>query len=267
MVTYSCRPDRILTAEAVSGRPTVGVVLSYSYPEMNELTRDNSEIYAKIACDELDRLGANVLLVDSSADALVDGSEVLSVVDGLLFLGGGDIDRSLYGDLGVGPGNEYGVDPRADRYCIALLQDAIDRDLPILGICRGSQLLNVACGGTLIPDIVEWHIHHGPDAETLFVDETVQLEPNSRLGRLFGDRTHVDVRNGHHQAVARVGAPLRPAATAGDGIVEATEHREATWVVGIQWHPEEPSASPADRDIVFLGFVNAVRDSLHSKRS
>jgi putative glutamine amidotransferase len=134
----------------------------------------------------------------------------------------------------------------------------VRRDLPTLAICRGSQLLNVAFGGTLIPDISDWEMHHGGSGEPLFIDEPVILEPDSEIARILG-RTEVTVRNGHHQAVAEVAPALRATARAHDGIVEGTEHRDASWVVGVQWHPEEPQADAQDRASLFGEFVTRSR--------
>ncbi|MFC7764948.1 gamma-glutamyl-gamma-aminobutyrate hydrolase family protein [Leucobacter soli] len=178
--------------------------------------------------------------------------------DAVLFLGGGDVDVRCYGYTGPEPRGYYGVDADADRFCLDLIRESVRRDLPVLALCRGSQLLNVAYGGTLIPDIEDWRIHRGPGGDELMIDEALTLEPDSRIAAILG-RTEAIVRNGHHQAVDRVGEELRPVAFAADGIVEATEHRSASWVVGVQWHPEEAGADVADRHRIFDAFVEQGR--------
>lgn len=106
-------------------------------------------------------------------------------------------------------------------------------------------MLNVSRGGTLIPDIEDWAIHHGPSRETIFVREEVTLVAGSRLAALV-NRSRLIVQNGHHQAVDVVGAGLSVAATAFDEIVEAIEStpEEPAWALGVQWHPEHADADP-----------------------
>ncbi len=110
------------------------------------------------------------------------------------------------------------------RVCSVRFVDAVrtarQLNVPILGICRGTQFINVAFGGTLIPDIADWAIHHGRTPETIFIAEQIAIAPSSRLAVVY-QNTALTVRNGHHQAVARVGRGLVAAAAASDGIVEA----------------------------------------------
>lgn len=233
--------------------PLIPMVVSLTFPGMGRAARDLQDDLTRAAFDAVRQAGGRPRLVDASGAVLQTASEVLDRADALMILGGGDVDASCYGHVGPVP-NEYGVDRRADDFCIGLLHEAVERDLTTLAICRGSQQLNVAFGGTLIPDISEWEMHRGGKGSPLFVDEPVLLEPGSRLAQIYG-RSELTVRNGHHQAVAEVGPALRAAARAHDGIVEATEHREARWVVGVQWHPEEARANLADRSSLFEAFV------------
>jgi putative glutamine amidotransferase len=194
--------------------------------------------------------GGRPRLVDSSAEQLTDASEVYDRAGGVLFLGGGDVDGEMYGLTGPPPRNSYGVDRRADEYCVALIREAVRQDLPTLAICRGSQLLNVAFGGTLVPDLEPWSLHRGGPGSPLFLDEEIVLEAGSHIADILG-HTQLVVRSGHHQAVDRVADALWATARAHDGIVEATQHRTASWALGIQWHPEEPEADVADRTRIF----------------
>lgn len=253
------RPEAAATSEDPSG-PLIPVVVSLTTPGMNQLSYDLTEEFTLTAFDAVRAAGGRPRLVDSAGASLVPADEVFANAAGILFLGGGDVDGSCYGYDGPAPANEYGVDLRADLYCIELLRDAVQRDLPTLAICRGSQLLNVAFGGTLIPDIENWEQHRGGNGGPLFIDEKVTLEPESRIAGILG-RTAVTVRNGHHQAVADVAPALRATARAHDGIVEGTEHPDARWVVGIQWHPEESQANVADRALIFAALTEQARRS------
>lgn len=250
-------PDAAERIEDPTG-PIIPVVVSLTTPGMNQLSCDLTEEFTLTAFDAVRAAGGRPRLIDSAGAELVPASDVFEGAAGILFLGGGDVDGSCYGYEGPAPANEYGVDRRADVYCIELLRDAVRRDLPTLAICRGSQLLNVAFGGTLIPDIENWAQHRGGNGAPLFIDEEVRLEPDAQIAGLLG-RTAVTVRNGHHQAVANVAPALRATAHAHDGIVEGTEHREARWVIGIQWHPEESQANLDDRARIFGGLIEQAR--------
>ena len=238
--------------------PLIPMVVSLTFPGMDALSHQLQDEFTRIAFDAVRAAGGSPRLVDSAGERLASHEEVLGGADAVVFLGGGDVDLDCYGHGGPPPANLYGVDRRADDYCIGLIREAASRDLPTLAICRGSQLLNVAFGGTLIPDIENWPMHKGGPGEPLFIDEEVILEPDSEIARILG-RTRAVVRNGHHQAVAEVGPALRATGRAHDGIVEATQHREASWVLGVQWHPEEPEADAEDRARLFGELVRRAR--------
>lgn len=251
MTDLAVDPAPFLTpaAEDPNG-PLIPMVVSLTFPGMDRGAHDLQDEFTRIAFAAVREAGGRPRLVDSAAPDLASADEVFGDAQGIVFLGGGDVDIACYAYEGPVPSNLYGVDRRGDDYCIALIRESVRRDLPTLAICRGSQLLNVAFGGTLIPDISDWEIHHGGSGEPLFIDEPVILEPDSEIARILG-RTEVTVRNGHHQAVAEVAPALRATARAHDGIVEGTEHRDASWVVGVQWHPEEPQADAQDRASLF----------------
>lgn len=251
-------PARFEHAEERADGPLIAVIVSLTFPGMNQGARDLAADLAAVAFDEVRAHGGRPRLVDSAAGGRHDPAAICADADGLLFLGGGDVDVRCYGYTGPEPRGYYGVDRRADDFCIALLREGVERDLPLLALCRGSQLLNVAFGGTLITDIAEWGIHRGAGGSELMIDEAVTLAPGSRIAEVLG-RTDAVVRNGHHQAVDRVGDQLRPVAFAADGIVEATEHRVASWVLGLQWHPEEAGADLADRARIFGALVERAR--------
>ena len=181
----------------------------------------------------VEHAGGRALIVPPSEDAL---EETLSALDGLIFSGGGDLDPDLYGADAHPETDE--PHPIRDQAELRLLQAALQRDMPVLAVCRGSQLLNVARGGDLVqhlPEQVEHERHkHRPGA---FSDHGVRLDPASRVGELLGE--HAPVKSHHHQGYGRVGDGLREVGWADDGTVEALEDPGKRFAVGVLWHPEE----------------------------
>jgi putative glutamine amidotransferase len=162
-------------------------------------------------------------------DAALDG------IDGLLVSGGGDVDPARYGESPVA--EVAGVDAARDAWELALLRGALATDVPVLAICRGSQVLTVATGGSLIqhlPAVSDLH-HDVTDREREAVHD-VRLEPGSSLARIVGVDV-VGVNSMHHQAAARIGDGLRAVGWSLDGVVEAVEVPGRP-IVGVQWHPE-----------------------------
>jgi putative glutamine amidotransferase len=164
-------------------------------------------------------------------------ADVLDRLDGLILSGGGDVDPASYGaarDPASGPAS-----PERDTAELELARQALDGGVPVLGICRGLQVINVVLGGTLIqhlPDLVG-HDGHSPE-EARHGSHKISVGPASQLARLLG-RTEADVPTHHHQAADRLGAGLVPTAWADDGTVEAVELAEpAAFMVAVQWHPE-----------------------------
>jgi putative glutamine amidotransferase len=180
----------------------------------------------------VERAGGRALLVPPSANGL---EETLDAVHGLIFSGGADLDPELYGQE---PHHEtFGITEERDRAELALLEGALARDMPVLAICRGSQVLNVARGGDLVqhlPDVVGDQKHkHTPGT---FADHEVTLEDGTRLSALLGERA--PVKSHHHQGFGRLGAGLRVAAHAEDGTIEAVEDPSHRFALGVLWHPE-----------------------------
>jgi putative glutamine amidotransferase len=180
----------------------------------------------------IDGAGGRPLLVPLTAEGI---DETLAAVDGMLFPGGADLDPELYEQ---DPHDEtFGVDSERDQAELTLLEEALARDMPVLAVCRGSQVLNVARGGDLqqhLPDVVGDERHkHAPGT---FSDHDVTVEAGTRLAALVGERALV--KSHHHQGFGRIGVGLRVAARAEDGTIEAVEDPELRFAVGVLWHPE-----------------------------
>ena len=167
-------------------------------------------------------------------------AQLLDLLDGIVFAGGSDIDPASYG--AERDPHTKGFWPERDRFELALAREALDRDLPVLGICRGMQLLNVACHGTLEQHVTDAQLHlHTPGT---FSDHDVRLEPGSLAARAVGAE-RVSVRSHHHQGVDRLGDGLVASGWADPGeTIEAIELPEKRWALGILWHTEEERRSP-----------------------
>jgi gamma-glutamyl-gamma-aminobutyrate hydrolase PuuD len=182
----------------------------------------------------------------------------LSRFDGLLLTGGADVGPELYGQA---PRPEtYGVDAVVDEFEMALLRAALAADMPVLAICRGLQVLNVTLGGSLdqhIPDREDVMAHGAPGGGSGSLHE-VAVPGGTRLAKALGaDRAQC--MSHHHQAVDRVAPGLTVTSTADDGIVEGVEVDDATWVLGVQWHPEETAQADPVQQHLFDAFVEEAR--------
>ncbi len=183
----------------------------------------------------LQRTGAVAILLPVDRRA---PQQLLELIDGLLLIGGADIDPRSYGEP-ADPAIESTY-PERDQFELALLRGAIERDLPVLAICRGMQMLNIALGGSLNQDL---SASDGSQPHRRIVgsfegnEQTIELEPGSLAARAAGETVHVG-RCHHHQAVSTVGAGLRVSGRTADGVIEAIESADGRWVLGVQWHPE-----------------------------
>jgi putative glutamine amidotransferase len=173
--------------------------------------------------------GVPVVIPPFASDASM--RELLPRLDGIVVAGGPDIHPSLYGHE---PSDALGpTEPILDGTEIALVRLALERRMPILGICRGMQALNVARGGTLVQDLPD----HRQTEPGRITTHGVRIEPGSLLAAALGT-TETQVNSFHHQAVDDLGVALRPVAWADDGLLEGIEATDRDWVVGVQWHAE-----------------------------
>ena len=197
----------------------------------------------------LRRAGAEGVLLLPDADAVDRLPELVARFDGLLLAGGGDLDPATYGAMAQA--EVYGVSHHQDAFELALLRAALEEGLPVLAICRGLQLLNVAQGGTLDQHITdgETTVHHRGHLHA------VEVSHGCRLAAALGSGS-VEGWSMHHQAVERLGRDLVVTARADDGVIEGVELPEG-WVVGVQWHPEDTAADDPVQQRLFDAFAAA----------
>ena len=180
-------------------------------------------------------------------------------LDGVFLPGGEDIDPANYGEgrhplLGA-------TDKERDRTELLMTRYAITAGMPVLGVCRGVQMINVACGGSLVQDLhseypdLDKHDYFPPSFERYRISHRVDIEPDSRLAQAMGHKH--EVNSMHHQAIERVGYGLRVVARAEDGLPEALEAPALPFVVGVQWHPEELAKTDQLSTNLFYNFVHA----------
>ena len=191
---------------------------------------------------------------------------VVGEVHGILLTGGGDVDPVFYGE--DRHPSVHDAEPGRDEFEIDLARRAMERDLPLLAICRGAQVLNVAAGGTLIQDIPSQvtgaldHKQAVPPHQSYDLAHEVWLEKDSLLARLMRERLSdtdsCEVNSRHHQAVGRVAPSFVVSAVSEDGVVEAIERPESTFCVGVQWHPENFWRT-GEFAALFADFVKAAR--------
>jgi len=212
----------------VAGKPLIGIT-TYVEPASWGHWQLEAALIPYDYVRAVERAGGRAVLVPPDEDGI---EEVLDALDGLVFSGGNDLAPDSYGAAADPATN--GTNPARDRGELALLTAALERDLPVLAICRGVEVLNVARGGDLVqhlPDVVGHEEHRAVVGE--FSEHAVRVDPSSRLGEVRGT-----VRSHHHQGLGRIGAGLREVAWAEDGIVEALEDPDKPFVVGVLWHPE-----------------------------
>lgn len=193
----------------------------------------------RLYAEAIERAGGVPMLMPPTQQlAVIEAS--IDRCDALVLLGGGDVSPSQYGQ--TERAQLFGVDASLDEYEIHAIRHALKRDIPILAICRGHQVLNVALGGTLIQHLELTSDHRDTMHE-------VQLVPQSLPARAMATHTPL-VHSFHHQAIDEVANDLQVVGTHHDGTIEAVQHATARWVVGVQWHPEDTADSdPAQQGL------------------
>jgi putative glutamine amidotransferase len=194
--------------------------------------------------DSVQRAGGLAVMLPSDEHAIDDPDSILDLIDGLILAGGADIDPGAYGS--ERHAETLGTVPERDTFEIALTRRAFERDLPLLGICRGMQLMNVARGGTLLQHLPESHGHsdHRRNPGSFDgADHDVRLRDGSLAARAAGETTH-GTKSHHHQAVDRLGEGFEITGWSTlDELPEAIEAPESRFALGVQWHPEADETS------------------------
>lgn len=222
---------------------------------------DYHYVYSRIVSAVVEAGGIPVML---PTDMPEEATRALyASVDGILFPGGGDVDPEFYG-AERHPATQT-PDVSRDKLELDLVRWAVTDDLPLMGICRGNQVLNVALGGTLVQDIpseVETEIKHDtlnrPEGRTIRV-HTVAVQPDSRLAEIL-QGTEFKVNSLHHQSVEKPAPGLNVLATSPDGVIEAMEVPNKRFAFSVQWHPEDMYMDDAAMKRLFTAFVDAARE-------
>ena len=229
-------------------RPLIGITTYLTRATFGDWEEESALVPADYL-RAVERAGGRPLLVPPSDNGV---DETLDALDGIVFSGGSDLDPATYGHE---PHEATGgIVEERDRAELALLQAALARDMPVLAICRGSQLLNVGLGGDLVqhlPEVIGDEKHKQLPGE--FSEHGVTVEPETKLGELLGE--HAPVKSHHHQGFGKLGEGLLESARAEDGTVEALEDPSRRFTLGVLWHPE------AGEDLrLFEALVREARD-------
>ena len=198
--------------------------------------------------DAVERAGGLPIVLPPT-DSLTVIRDTVDRCDAMVLLGGGDVSPTKYQQ--TERSQLFGVDEFIDDFEIAAVRHAIARDIPVLAICRGHQVLNVALGGSLIQHLDTTEAHRDTMHE-------VQLVPGSLPARAMNCHSPL-VHSFHHQAIDRVANDLTVVGTFHDGTIEAVQHDTAKWVVGVQWHPEDTAPNDAANQGLFNELVNQAR--------
>ncbi|AIO36027.1 peptidase C26 family protein [Burkholderia cenocepacia] len=211
------------------------------------------------ALKHLDQAGVVGVIVNA-ASSTASPAKLVEEYDGLIVLGGCDIHPQMYGQE-IESSCVYGTNPRADEFEISLVRSAVSARMPVIGICRGMQVFNVALGGTLVQDVGPGTIHNVTEDNTAMTEHGVQIMPGTKLAAIFGEG-EIGIQSAHHQVADRLGDGLVVSAVAPDGLVEAIELRDS-WGIGLQWHPEDSKANLTHVDMLFNAF--AAQCALHAR--
>jgi putative glutamine amidotransferase len=232
------------------GRPRIGICTALERAQWS-VWDQQAVLLPRSYVDAVQRAGALAVLLAPDPFLTDDPSEALELIDGLLLAGGADIDPASYG--GERHAETFGTVPERDAFEIAMVRAAIAREMPVLGICRGMQLINVAYGGTLsqhLPELMGHHEHCREPGTFDNADHDVRLLEGSLAARAAGETAHA-TKSHHHQGVDRVGEGLEVSGySLVDDLPEAIELPAPAWVLGVQWHPEADPASTVVKALV-----------------
>lgn len=228
--------------------PLIGIT-THSRNATNEVVLPGTYV------DAVQSVGGNPILLPPTQSHL---ESLLDAIDGLILSGGGDIHPIHYN--GEDHPEIYGIDDDRDTFEITLAKLALMREIPVLGICRGMQVLTVATGGGLIPHVPEVFgdsIDHRLDNPRRPIPHEIEVLAESRLSELLG-KTQMTIVSWHHQAVEFHSDVWKLAARSNDGLIEALEHSEHPWAIALQWHPELSMQDPAHQRF-FRSFIDACK--------
>src|ERR671934_870106 len=220
-------------------RPVIGICTALARAQWGVWKEREAALLAFSYITAIQRAGGLALMIPPDGSYEDDPDELLDLLDGLILAGGSDIDPACYG---ADPHPEtHHIVPERDRSELALTRRAIERDMPVLGICRGMQLINVAFGGTLtqhLPEELGHEEHRRTPGSFDDADHDVRLAPGSLAARAAGEELH-GTKSHHHQGVAIVGEGFRVTGWSTiDDLPEAIERRDHRFALGVQWHPE-----------------------------
>ena len=226
--------------------PVIGISAAVEHARFTVWEQVEANISQRTYSRGIAEAGGLPVILPPSGAGTRDPAQSLDLLDGLLLAGGADIDPATYGARPEPQTDNYRAE--RDDFELALAREAIARDLPVLGICRGMELLNIACGGTLEQHLPDAEVHlHTPGQ---FADHDVRFEPGSLVARAVGAE-RISVRSHHHQGIGRLGGPLIATGWAEPGeAIEAIEMPDRLWVLGVLWHTEEERNSPVLRAMV-----------------
>ena len=233
-------------------KPVIGIFPSYD--------NDKKQIFIdSVYIDEIVDSGGIPVIIPISADPKRN-LEFIENLDGLILSGGVDIDPKYYGEENTG--KSVDISPIMDEAESVLVRLAMETDLPILGICRGMQSLNVFCGGSLIQDIPSEHgfsvVHRLEKPEIAFHDITI--EKVSPLSEAIGFGTH-HINSYHHQAIKTLAPGFSAAAVSADGIIESIYCKDKRYVLGVQWHPERDYHAVPDSKKILDKFIKVCSET------
>lgn len=234
----------------MNNKPLILVTAAYDYDK-------NTSYIKNLYCEALMEAGAAPMLLPlSTNEDLINA--YIDKCDGLMVTGGPDVDASYYGENNMTYNGE--LSPYRDTMELELINKAFEAKKPILGICRGMQVINVALGGTLYQDIHTQIkerplIKHSQNAPRWYETHKVNIKRDSFIGRCFNAET-VPVNSFHHQAVKDIAPDFEPTAWSEDGIIEGIEYSKNTFIIGVQWHPEDLWKLSTAQHELFKQFVN-----------